>query len=88
MVADPFEVEHNTTGQISARNLERMNKTWKRILLRSKMKKFTGRFQRFINKIFMVPEPQTLRSIVIHLRNIHLGSAIYFKILIKTMLMH
>ena len=58
MVADPFEVEHNTTGQISARNLERMNKTWKRILLRSKMKKFTGKFQRFINKIFMVPEPQ------------------------------
>ena len=54
MVADPFEVEHNTTGQISARNLERMNKTWKRILLRSKMKKFTGRFQRFI--IIMVSE--------------------------------
>jgi len=42
-VADPFEVEHNTTGQISTRNLERMNKIWKRILLRSKMKKFTGR---------------------------------------------
>lgn len=41
MVADPFEVEHNTTGQISTRNLERMNKIWKRILLRSKMKKFT-----------------------------------------------
>lgn len=85
MVADPFEVEHNTTGQISAKNLERMNKTWKRILLRSKMKKFTGRFQRFINTFL-----RCLRSIVIHLRNIHLGtfSAIYFKILIKTMLMH
>lgn len=41
MIADPFEIEHNTTGQISARNLERIQKAWKRIILRAKMKKFT-----------------------------------------------
>ena len=81
MVADPFEVEHNTTGQISARNLERMNKTWKRILLRSKMKKFTGK----INFIIMVSETNSESSM-----DIHPGAfiGIYFKTLIKTMLMH
>ena len=81
MVADPFEVEHNTTGQISSRNLERMNKTWKRILLRSKMKKFTGK----INFIIMVSETNSESSMDIHFGE---SNGIYFKTLIKTTLMH
>jgi len=40
MVADPFELEHNVTGQVSARNLEKMTKILKAFLIRFKMNRF------------------------------------------------
>ena len=85
MVADPFEVEHNTTGQISDKNLERMNKTWKRILFRSKMKKFTGQSTRKLiyDKNYIMLNIKN--DATIDLDNTH---CYLFSTLIKIMLMH
>ena len=43
MVADPFELEHNVTGQVSSRNLERIIKILKAFLIRFKMNRFIGK---------------------------------------------
>ena len=43
MVADPFELEHNVTGQISAKNLEKIVKILRAFQIRFKMNRFIGK---------------------------------------------
>ena len=44
MVADPFELEHNVTGQISSKNLEKIVKILRAFQIRFKMNRFLGKF--------------------------------------------
>ena len=42
-IADPFEVEHNTTGQITPRSAHQINKILKSVQIKAKIKRFVGK---------------------------------------------